>query len=234
MGYELLTNDEKELFGRLAVFVGSFDLDAAEVVCGADLDALQSLVDKSLVRDTGAARFFLLETIREFATELLGRSGEIESVGSRHADYYGGVAEQGEPGLQSAEDRQWLARFDAERDNFRAAFAFARDHDLPELALRLIAALRLYWGARVSTASFGGGSMRRSSMPETRRRSSVRMRSKSRRWCVLGRRLRPDRAIRAADAHDHASARRPRARSERADEIGAAASGMGDGARSRA
>jgi len=149
---ELLTDDEKELFGRLAVFVGSFDLDAAEVVCGADLDALQSLVDKSLVRDTGVARFFLLETIREFAIELLDRSDEIEAVGSRHANYYVGVAEQGEPGLQSAEDREWLARFDAERDNFRTAFAFARDHDLPELALRLIAALRLYWGARVSTS----------------------------------------------------------------------------------
>ena len=160
----------------------------------------------------------LLETIREFATELLDRSGEIESVGSRHADYYGGVAEQGEPGLQSAEDRQWLARFDAERDNFRTAFAFARDHDLPARAAA-VAALRPVGALGCRLASFGGGSMRRSSMPETRCRSSVRMRSRSRRWTRIG----PATTAGPSDTHSRCSKSRvssatTRARGERSDE----------------
>ena len=58
------------------------------------------------------------------------------------------LAEQGEAELQGADDREWLAQLDADRDNLRAAFAFAQEERLPEIGLRLVAALRLYWGAR--------------------------------------------------------------------------------------
>ena len=66
--HELLTDDERRMFARLAVFRGGCTLESAEAVAGADLDTLQSLVDKSLVRLRGA-RFWMLETIREFALE---------------------------------------------------------------------------------------------------------------------------------------------------------------------
>ena len=74
--YDLLTEPEQRLFTRLAVFIGSFELEAAEEICGADLDTLQSLLDKSLLRRADDGRFFLLATTREYALEQLDASGE--------------------------------------------------------------------------------------------------------------------------------------------------------------
>src|SRR4029453_11801018 len=82
--YDLLNEDEKDLFARLSVFRGGCTLDGAEEVAGADVDVLQSLVDKSLVRH-GAERFWMLETIREFASERLEGAGEADRTRRRHA-----------------------------------------------------------------------------------------------------------------------------------------------------
>ena len=85
--YELLTADEQEAFRRLGIFSGGWTLEAAEQVAGAELDTLQSLVEKSLVRFE-EERYSLLETIREFAYELLGESGELEAARRGHFDFY--------------------------------------------------------------------------------------------------------------------------------------------------
>ncbi len=85
--YELLTTEEQEAFRRFGIFSGGWTLDAAEQVAGAELDTLQSLVEKSLVR-FDEERYSLLETIREFAYELLDGSGELEEARRRHFDFY--------------------------------------------------------------------------------------------------------------------------------------------------
>ena len=81
------TSDEKALFRRLSVFVGGCTLEAVEEVCGGDLDGLGSLVDKSLVRADGE-RFAMLETIHEYAGELLDASTEAEDIRRAHAAHY--------------------------------------------------------------------------------------------------------------------------------------------------
>ena len=106
--YDLLDPDEQRLFRRLGVFVGGFTLDAAEAVCTVEgdlavevLDGLESLVAKSLVKQeagsVGAARFTLLETIREYALERLEESGEAEALRRRHAQQMVAFTEQAEP-----------------------------------------------------------------------------------------------------------------------------------------
>ena len=85
--YELLEHDERRLFARLAVFRGGCTLESAEEVAEADLDALQSLVDKSLLRRT-ADRFWMLETIREYADAQLREGGEEDATRARHLDHY--------------------------------------------------------------------------------------------------------------------------------------------------
>ncbi len=82
--HELLSPDEQRLFARLAIFRGGCTLEAAEAVAGADLDTLQSLVDKSLLRVRDNGRFWMLETIREYATERLEASGEPDEIRRRH------------------------------------------------------------------------------------------------------------------------------------------------------
>ena len=85
--YELLSPEEQEAFRRLGFFAGGFTLDAAEQVAGADVDALQSLVEKSLVR-FGSERYSLLETIREFALEQLNETDGWEEARRRHFDFF--------------------------------------------------------------------------------------------------------------------------------------------------
>ena len=94
--YELLGAEEQRLFARLAVFQGGWSIEAAEAVADADLDVLQSLVEKSLVRHEGE-RFSLLETIREYATELLEASGEAAELRQHHAEFFLALAEEQEP-----------------------------------------------------------------------------------------------------------------------------------------
>ena len=147
--YDLLDKKEKELFARLAVFAGSFDLEAAEDVCEADLDTLASLVDKSLLRQTEEGRFFMLETIREFAGECLEAGGELNRIRRGHFDFFLALAEEAHEDLEFAQrETFWHKRLELEHDNFRAALQWALDLDEARLELRLAAALSRFWHAR--------------------------------------------------------------------------------------
>ena len=140
--HELLSPDERALFQRLAVFAGGCSLEAAEAVCEADLDTMQSLVEKSLVRRTGD-RFWMLETIREYAVEQLEASGEADALRRRHAEYFLALGEIANLSAESeGPERPEVVR--PELDNFRAAIDWALDHD-PELAFRLVIALEQFW-----------------------------------------------------------------------------------------
>ena len=152
--YELLSEEEKRLLTRMAVFRGGCTLESAEEVAGADVAGLQSLLDKSLLRRTGD-RFWMLETIREYARELLEGSGEVDETRRRHADHYLALGE-----LAYAErfDRglSWTRRLEEEHDNLRAALDDLRDRD-PLGHLRLAGSLGWFWGAR---SHFAEGSRR--------------------------------------------------------------------------
>jgi predicted ATPase len=142
--YALLDQVEQLLFRKLAVFAASFELASVEAVCGDGLDALQSLVEKSLVRRWGSGRFGLLETIREYAQERLEESGEGPETAARHAEHYLDVArstnltEGGEPG----QDLELAAR---EIGNFRRALAWSLESGNVELGLELATLLDGYW-----------------------------------------------------------------------------------------
>ena len=91
--YDLLDEDEQVLFERLSVFAGGCALEAAEEVCAAEIDTLQSLIDKSLLRRQGE-RFWMLETIKEYAAERLEQRGEAMVLSDRHADHFIALAER--------------------------------------------------------------------------------------------------------------------------------------------
>jgi predicted ATPase/class 3 adenylate cyclase len=144
--YELLTPDEQRLFARLAVFSGGCTLEAAEEICEADLDTLQSLVDKSLLRHTG--RFWMLETIREYATERLETSDEADGILELHARWYLELSERAYPELRGADHVLWLEQLEQEHDNFRSALGRQLESADVENALRLASALARFWHLR--------------------------------------------------------------------------------------
>ena len=121
--YELLAEGERGLFARLAVFPSSFELEAAETVCSAGLETLGSLVDKSLLRQTSGGRFFMLETIREYAAERLEESGKGDALRLRHAEWTLRLAERVGPELEGRHQSESLDRLEFDRDNIRAALA---------------------------------------------------------------------------------------------------------------
>jgi predicted ATPase/class 3 adenylate cyclase len=142
--YELLDADEKELFARLAVFAGSFYAVAAEEVAGAELDALQSLVDNSLVRRWASGRLGMLETIREFALERLEERGEREGMQRRHAEFMLALCESANLS-EEAEGPQRVDLVKPEAGNVRAALEWTLAADEIELGLRLAVALENFW-----------------------------------------------------------------------------------------
>ncbi len=164
--YELLTEGERTLFRRLAVFAGGFTLDAAEAVCaGAGvepvevLDLLTHLVDKSLVmregRPEGVAetRYRMLETIGEYGREKLIGAGEAEVLRDRHLRFFSKLAEQAEP-LLLTEQVTWFKRLDVEIDNLRAAIEWsmhssnAEEPDKVESGLLLAGSLTWFLESR--------------------------------------------------------------------------------------
>jgi len=143
--YELLEPDEQELFRRLAVFRGSFSLDAAEAVCDADLDTLESLVVKNLVRRWGSGRLGMLDTIREYAVELVDAAPDADAVYRRHAEHFLSVAEEANLNASTGGQRLDLAL--PEQDNFRGALAWALRSESIPLGLEIATALEALWVA---------------------------------------------------------------------------------------
>jgi predicted ATPase/class 3 adenylate cyclase/DNA-binding CsgD family transcriptional regulator len=155
--HALLTETERALFRRLAVFLGGFDLEAAHAVAGDDgveryqvLDQLSLLVDKSLLiaeNVSGRTRYRFLETVRQYAMEKLGESGEAIVIGGRHRGYYTALAAE----LDAPTDTGHARRIDqAEReiDNLRGAFAWSLENGDAVPALQLAASLLPLWFSR--------------------------------------------------------------------------------------
>jgi predicted ATPase/DNA-binding CsgD family transcriptional regulator len=172
---DLLTAEAQALFRRLAVFVGGFTLEAVEYVSGetADgsaavlqlptpdarlhsavsvLDGIATLADASLLRQEegtdGEPRYQMLETVREYGLERLIESGEATAIRTRHAAWCLALAEQAERGFFGADPVSWLDRFEAERDNLRAALAGAIEQRDASLSQRLAAASWCLWRVR--------------------------------------------------------------------------------------
>jgi predicted ATPase len=145
--HDLLDEGERALFTRLAVFRGGCTLDSAERVATADIGTLQSLIDKSLLRHTNE-RFWMLETILEYAGECLAASGEETELGPRHAEYFLAYAEDARGPVTQDYSRDYSARIEAEQDNLRRALEWARDVDDGETLSRLAAALADHWSTR--------------------------------------------------------------------------------------
>jgi predicted ATPase len=143
--HELLTSDEQRLFARLAVFSGGCTLVAAEEVADADLDTLQSLVDKSLVRHSDG-RISMLETIREYAAERLREGGDETTTRDRHLDHFLSLAERAYDG-RFASAFTWYPIVDSEHDNIRAALDWARV-SRPMAEAQLAGAVAFYWYLR--------------------------------------------------------------------------------------
>jgi predicted ATPase/DNA-binding SARP family transcriptional activator len=144
--HELLTDDERALFPRLAVFRGGWTLAAAEEICGAGLETLAALVDESLVRRVAPERFALLETIREYASELLGEDVELHR---RHAEYMVRYAEKAAAPLAAGgEQSAAIEKLDADLDNLRAAQECLAASGEIDLELRLLVALENYLSVR--------------------------------------------------------------------------------------
>jgi predicted ATPase/DNA-binding CsgD family transcriptional regulator len=153
--HDLLPRAEQELFERLAVFAGGFTPEAAEAVAAADgqlgisvMAGLAALVEQSLLRrldwEFEDARFGLLETIHEYASDRLVANGEEVATRERHAAYFAALAEAAEP-YHGPRQAWWLSRLELEHDNLRAALRWYIDRRQTEQALRLAGALSRFW-----------------------------------------------------------------------------------------
>jgi predicted ATPase/predicted negative regulator of RcsB-dependent stress response len=157
--YDLLSEREQQVFRQMAVFVGSFSLEAVEFICTDEhhdgnevMERITELVEKSLIEpaDAGGAvpRFRMLDTVKEYALDMLTASGEEETFKSRHADYYLNLAEAAESHLLRPERGMWLEHLDRVHDNVRAALTWSSEHSAVQTGLRLAGALTWYWYLR--------------------------------------------------------------------------------------
>jgi predicted ATPase/class 3 adenylate cyclase len=147
--YDLLAEEEQRLFARLAVFSGGCTYEAAEQIAGADPDTLQSLLDKSLLRkrdSSFAPRYWMLETIRDYAVERLKASEEAEEVRKRHAWWLLALARGLEPYAPVA--KEWLDSLESEHDNIRVALDRLAAQGDTQLALELAEAVWRFWKMR--------------------------------------------------------------------------------------
>ncbi len=155
--HDLLEEADRRAFARISVFAGGATLEQIEDVCfePADrsqaLDVVSSLVDKSLLREESAGdtpRFRMLETIRQFAAEQLEDSGEAGDLRSRHASAVLAFTESGAREVMGSDGRDWLDRYELERDNIRGAGRWALGSRHTEIALRLLTSCWRYWQIR--------------------------------------------------------------------------------------
>jgi predicted ATPase/DNA-binding SARP family transcriptional activator len=155
--YRLLDENEATLFRRLSIFAGGWTLAAAEDVAAGDglerqeiTDLLVRLAEKSLVfYDADSDRYRMLETVRHFARGQLDASPEVDEARERHVRYFLALAETARPHLAGAQQAEWLARLDAERENLLAAFArSAALDDGADLGARFVHSLRPHWMRR--------------------------------------------------------------------------------------
>ena len=154
--HDLLSSPEQVLLRRLSVFAGGWTLPAAEAVCAGDgieasevLDLLTRLVDKSLVMavvSEGAsaeARYWLLESVRQYAAEKFAGAGEESRVRRQHRDFFRGLVERAEPELRGTDQAVWIYRLKLELDNIRAALEWSK-HD-NDVVARLLLVGSLWW-----------------------------------------------------------------------------------------
>ncbi|MGN9843114.1 BTAD domain-containing putative transcriptional regulator [Nonomuraea sp. H19] len=142
--WSLLDAEEQALARRFTIFSGGASLAAVDGICGADTaEALAGLVDKSLV-ETDGERYQMLETIRLFCAEQLAAAGEEERLRQAHAAWFLALAQRADDHLYQAEQLAWMARLSADNANLRAALRWSVEHARP-MALRLVAALGMYW-----------------------------------------------------------------------------------------
>lgn len=153
--FELLSDEEKTLFSRLAVFMGGFTLEAAEAVCGVEpldeyavLDHLGHLVDKSLVqaeeKDDGV-RYRMLETLRQYARLRLAESEEVGPMRLGHARYFLSLVEEAEPNLRGRQEAYWFGRLDDDLDNIRQALTWAIEAGETRIAQAMAGSLYRYF-----------------------------------------------------------------------------------------
>ncbi|MBI2763724.1 MAG: adenylate/guanylate cyclase domain-containing protein [Chloroflexi bacterium] len=155
--YDILDESERRLLDRLSVFAGGFELEAADMIGGpADeiggdvLDGLMALADQSLIRSAGAdpPRFFMLETIREFASEMLDQRPDAAAIRARHTSWYLDLAESAAPELSGSNQRALLERLEREHDNIRAVLDRAPLVGDGACAIRLAFAMWRFWQKR--------------------------------------------------------------------------------------
>ncbi|GAA4788140.1 AfsR/SARP family transcriptional regulator [Streptomyces ziwulingensis] len=151
--WDLLDEPEREVLGRLSVFAGGCDLDAAEAVCGpAALEALGSLVDKSLVvaapSGAGEMRYRLLETVAEYAGERLDQTGRRADAERAHLTYYRELVRRTDPLLRGPGQLQAVELFQREYENVRSALRHAVATRDEQEALCLVLSLVWYWQVR--------------------------------------------------------------------------------------
>jgi tetratricopeptide (TPR) repeat protein len=153
--YDLLDPTLQWAFRRLAVFRGTFSLEAAEVVAGASLDDVSGLVDWNLLKPIGQGRFLMLETIREFGAELLDASDEAAEVRAGHLDFFLALVMEAEPLLIGPDQRRWYELLRLDHDNVREALNFASEKGDGERALMLAGTIWRFWWNRGQTAEAG-------------------------------------------------------------------------------
>ena len=148
--YDLLSEEEQRVFRTLSVFAGGCTLEAAEQVAGAGLDTLQALVEKSLLRFADE-RYWMLETIRQYARERLDDDGKADAVARRHALFYREALEEKHAGIRGPQRGEYLTWFDGEADNLRAMLDHLSEADHDEAA-RAAHLLTRFWVPRAGYA----------------------------------------------------------------------------------
>jgi predicted ATPase len=188
--YDLLNEDEQKLFRRLAVFADGCTLEAVEAVCNAKedlgmdlLDGMSSMVDKSLVRQVETEeeepRFVMLETIREYALERLGESGDEPITRRAHAAYCLVLAEEIGSARETTvvDSAEWLDRCEREHENFRAALGWICENDEAQWGLRMGGALFQFWERREYISEGRDWLGKLLALPEAAARDKVRARA---------------------------------------------------------